>query len=308
MTSSRQRHQVAVVIVAYNSAGTIRDCLAGVLDHSLATKVIVVDNSQDSATSKIVISVGEADSRVTYISAPRNLGFAGGCNLGAEHVTNSPFIAFINPDVSLNMPLDDLVDVAKASDVAIVAARLTSSRDKAGVNARPRATITRELLNALVGTRAYRINLSLCPRVGTIGRRVDQLDGALLVMETEVFHALGGFDERFELYYEDVDICVRAGFLGGCVLLDVQCGTHVGGVSSSSVSALAFCLLKVSRVRYLRKHYAFPGVGLLAALIACLEFVTRSVGRKSEGAVARRQALTLQLTEVRRPGSANLLR
>jgi GT2 family glycosyltransferase len=136
---------------------------------------------------------------------------------------------------------------------------------------------------------------------------VGQLDGALLVVNRHVFWRLGGFDERFELYYEDVDFCRTARTLGGCVISSTTWGVHEGGASFRSDPWPAFAVLRISRLRYFRK----VGIGLLPGpahlALSVLELAARTVTRRPEGHRARWSSLRVQARELRRPGSIWLL-
>jgi N-acetylglucosaminyl-diphospho-decaprenol L-rhamnosyltransferase len=135
---------------------------------------------------------------------------------------------------------------------------------------------------------------------------VDQVDGALLMTSRAFFERLGGFDERYELYFEDVDLCDRAR-ADGSVLLDTrQFGVHAGGASAKRAASAAYCVFRVSRVRY----FAAKGGRLraLAALAVCVaEVAVRTVTRQPESLGVRLRALRLATRETVRPGSVAVL-
>ena len=113
--------------------------------------------------------------------------------------------------------------------------------------------------------------------------RVDQVSGALLLVRRRDFARLNGFDARFELYYEDVDLCSRAAALGGCVFVPVRWGRHVGGASAAAAAGPAYVAGRLSRMRYLRKHAPGRVTGAALLAMAGLEVVARTVARGSEG-------------------------
>jgi GT2 family glycosyltransferase len=117
---------------------------------------------------------------------------------------------------------------------------------------------------------------------------------------------LDGFDERFELYFEDVDLCERAR-MQGSVLMDTRLyGHHAGGASSKQVGAKSFCVYRISRARYFRKRWHRWG-SPAAILVAVLELVFRSLTLQPEGWATRARALRLTLREVAKPGSVQVL-
>jgi N-acetylglucosaminyl-diphospho-decaprenol L-rhamnosyltransferase len=142
------------------------------------------------------------------------------------------------------------------------------------------------------------------PDSGTVP--VPQVDGAFLMADRSFLELLGGFDERFELYFEDVDICDRAR-VHGRVLLDTRrFGSHAGGGSSRTVAAVSYCVFRVSRVRYFAKRGGRPAA-LAAVLIALAEVVARTVTRMPEGWRVRTRGLWLSAREAWRPGTVEVL-
>jgi GT2 family glycosyltransferase len=212
-------------------------------------------------------------------------------------------IAFVNPDVVLHHTLTSLWKLEGGINASIVAAHLLPSEGERPPNARPEATLFRELLKALIGSRAY----ALPPTRSAALERVAQVDGALMMIPRTTFDVLGGFDSQFELYYEDVDLCWRANSLGGVYFTGSPWGMHEGGVSSVGAGHFAYCAGRVSRVRYLRKRYPRRLTGIWACGIAVVEFLARSAARSPEGIKTRATGLRLQLAEVGRPGSVQLL-
>jgi GT2 family glycosyltransferase len=292
---------VGVVVVAYRSAATIAACVRSCLDDPAVAALVVVDNAADDATAQVVRSVG--DDRVAYL-ASTNRGFAAGCNAGAAALSEPvEWLAFVNPDVELERGLGELVGMPEVARACVVGAHVESPRSPGVPSARRGVTVRRELAKAVAGSRAYAME-----PLGDKAVRVDQVSGALLLVRRRDFARLEGFDERFELYYEDVDLCARATALGGCVFVARRWGRHVGGASASAAAGPAYVAGRLSRMRYLRKHSPRPVTGVALLAMAGLEAVARTVARGREGDAARRAALRAQGREWRRPGSVRALR
>ncbi len=185
----------------------------------------------------------------------------------------------------------------------VVGAHVESPRSPGVPSARHGVTVRGELAKAVVGSRAYALE-----SLGDKPVRVDQVSGALLLVRRRDFARLNGFDERFELYYEDVDLCSRAAALGGCVFVPARWGRHVGGASAAAAAGPPYIASRLSRMRYLRKHAPGPVTGAALLAMAGLEVVARTVARSSEGGAARVAALRAQAREWRRPGSVRALR
>lgn len=300
---------IAAVVVAYNSASCIRRCLDAILMDPLVTQIAVVDNSDDPTTAGHVADVGRTTTggRVVYLASGENLGFAAGSNAGVRATIPTTHIAFVNPDVELTMPLSDLARALDASGAALISAGLDPIRRPRGFhNRRHRFTLAREFAKATLGTRFSVEKIpSDCPP-GHIA--ADQVDGALMVMRRATFDQLGGFDERFELYYEDVDLCRRAAGIGGCLFLPVRAGSHLAGTSAATAPQTAYAVLRISRARMIRAAYG-DGLVTSAAIVflALSELVARSATRRSESMSVRLQSVRQQWDEVRRPGSVRIL-
>jgi GT2 family glycosyltransferase len=295
-------HVIHVVVVAYKSAGLLGRCLAPLLADQGVAQVVVVDNASDAATEAVCSSVPPGDRpRVRYVSMS-NVGYARAVNAGASlRRGDTTHVVILNPDVALTRSLSDLVERAAGRSWTI----LTALLDQGGgcLNVRPMADLRRELLSAAMGSRAYRLTrLSTAP--GGI-QPVPQIDGSLMVLPADEFAALGGLDERFELYFEDVDLCCRANTRDGCWAVNDMWGTHVGGASSAVSGTGPYAALHASRTKFLRKRY-----GVAAIPVVVLAAVVELVARLAAG-THRREALAAgfaaQLRELVRPGSRRYL-
>lgn len=293
--------------MAYRSADTIADCLVPLLADPAVASVVVIDNADDADCRRVVDGIAQDDPRVRY-AALGNIGFARGCNEGVARLDRTDVVAFVNPDVSLSRGLGELAAYLETTRATIVSARLLTGADPGHLNARPHTSWSRELAGALVGRdRAYRLPAATRSAPEDEAVRVSQPDGALMLLRRTDFDQLGGFDERFELYYEDVDLAARAERLGGSVLVKRTWGTHLGGASQATAAQMAFCAITVSRVRYLAKRYGRPVGSVAAGAVALAEFAVRSATRRREGQPARNAALVMQAHELRRPRSVAVL-
>ena len=299
---------VGVVIVAFNSSESIAECVTSCLADPAVATAVVVDNANEASCRSIVETIAAHDPRVRYLASD-NVGFSRGCNLGVERIGSCDTFAFINPDVKVTRSLGELAARLDESRYAIVSGRLVVPERPGDVNARHLVSIGRELLAALIGgDRAYGVtSVSAIP---THGQEVEvgQVAGAMLLISRSHFERLQGFDEQFELYYDDVDLSARAIDLGGSLFINEEWGIHHGGKSAATVSGLAYCVGTISRARYLRKRYGegiLTSIGVLA--VACAELVLRSLTHRREGQTARNQAFRLQLRELKHAGSVQVL-
>ena len=297
-----QPADVAAIVVAYLSADHLRQGLPTLLADPSIARVVVVDNSADD-DSRLVCEqlAAQADGRLSYL-AGANVGFARGCNAGAA-LCADPFLLFINPDVLLERAIGPLKKPLGDGRAAISAGLLLTP--PAGLNIKPLASPRTELRRSFLGASRRGRSAPVLEDGGWL--RAPQLDGAFLLMTQEIWKKLGGFDERFELYYEDVDLCRRAAALGGCVAdAGDYFGRHSGGASFERGRSRAYLAMRVSRIRYLRKHFGGAGV-LCGAVVGLIEWLSRTVSRQPEGGTTRAAAVAVQFRELRRPGSVWVL-
>ncbi|WP_200877997.1 glycosyltransferase family 2 protein [Burkholderia paludis] len=274
------RRALSILIVTYNSAGEIGaqlDALRADADRD-DWQVIVLDNASADGTADLV---EQRHPWVTLVRSPRNLGFAAGNNLAARHADGA-LLLLLNPDAE---PAPGAVRAGVARmqarpDVGVAGARLTGGDGGDQPSARMFPSVLNDAL-AVSGLSAR------YPRSRFFGRAdrtwcdpaapacVDWVPGAFALIRRDLFCRLGGFDERFFLYYEEVDLCRRVKQCGFevCYWPDLVV-RHVGGVSARSVTRStgeafsgAGAQLTLWRMRsamlYYRKHH-----GLSAAWLA----------------------------------------
>lgn len=295
---------IGAVIVAYNSAQDISDCVGGCLADPAVRRVIVVDNSNDAATERAVASLGDTEA-VEYLPAPRNLGYAQAANLGANRLLKLPeltHIAIVNPDLSLSSAISGVLGQVGDRNFSVLSADINDLSEE--THARYATTAGTELKKALFGASSVRCVPR--PRLGQV-LEVPEVSGALMVLRAETFAELDGFDERFELYYEDVDLCQRAVQLAPLLFVGMPIGLHSGGASYKAAMGPAYRAFRVSRLRFLRKRYGIALGGLLGVAFAALELTSRSVTRQPEGLRCRWRSFGDQLREARHPGSVSTL-
>jgi N-acetylglucosaminyl-diphospho-decaprenol L-rhamnosyltransferase len=302
-----QAGMIDVVIVNWNSGGDLARCIAALAGNAgagLLAHIIVVDNGSGDGSAQVT---GDGAVPLTIDRAGRNLGFAAASNRGAAQ-GKAPYILFLNPDTEIH---DGALAAALQDfgpDIGLVGLRLldAAGRTQRGCSRFPTALgfWLRALgLDRLSGFAAYAPFMQDWPHEDS--RRVDQLMGACLLMPRELFAALAGFDERFFLYYEDVDLALRALRHGRGSWFEARgTVTHIGGGSSRRVPARRLSLSLASRLAYARKHF---GIGGFVSVVLCtllvepwtrLAFAALRHGPGAAGAVIAGYALLLK------PGSA----
>lgn len=281
------------MVVTYQSAHTVSRLLAAVrrcYDEALLDTIIVDNNSTDGTRQLI-----EAESGWARIVLPdRNNGFARGCNIGLEHVT-TPYVAFINPDAILDaQTLRTMLQFMETHPSAgIVGPAIIEGAEDGETQLQvtgKRLTPARMLRAALPLRRAANALYPIIP--GSEPKRTEWVCGAVFMARTRLMRHLNGFDPRFFLYWEEMDLCRRAEQAGFEIwALGTAVARHIGGASSTSDNArIGNCIAKhyfQSRYYYMAKHH-----GRAAAIGAELaEFLLLSIGAIFDLARGRRSRL-----------------
>lgn len=261
--TSRRLAKVGVVIVTHESATTIRQALGALPVESLAG-VVVVDNASTDPTANLV----RGHRGVMLIALGENLGFGTGCNRGAAALPDSAeLVLFLNPDAVIEgRDLATLVEYLEDHPrCGLVAPRLfregaalTSAGGPASL-----ATEIRLVAPAPVGRRLpVRRFPAAYDRTGPVG----YVEGACFLARRDVLGAIGGFDERFFLFYEELDLARRLEAVGRTVDLCAEAAAeHLVAVSRASTPNGARPHLLASAERYLRKWHGLPAVATYRA-------------------------------------------
>ena len=265
---------VHVVIVNWNSGAQLRECLqsfAAVADDDVAARVTVIDNASTDGSSEGL----EASVPLAVVRNADNRGFGAACNQGAAG-SEADFLLFLNPDTRL-MPgsFAEPVRYLRAHEnkrVGIVGIQLVDADGRVARNT-ARAPTAWSMVGNSVGFDRLAPRL-FPPHFVTEWahdqtRTVDQVMGAFFLVRRSLFEALGGFDERFFVYYEDLDFSVRARAQGWqSVYLSTAQAFHRGQGTTEGATARRTFYFCRSRILYARKH--FGALGALAVTLATL--------------------------------------
>lgn len=245
--------RVDVVVVSYNSRAHVRGCvepLAGVQ----GIRVVVVDNASSDGCLETI-----ADLPVDRIARPVNSGFAAGCNAGWR-AGDAPAVLLLNPDARIDLAsIGRLLDVlAEAPQVGAVAPKILASDGELEPSQRRfpavRSTWARALfLHRIFPAAAWTSELVLGDAAYAAPASPDWVSGACLLLRRSALEAIGGLDEGFFLYGEDIDLARRLRDADYDIRFEpAAVATHAGGASGPRASLLP--VLALSRLRYLRKH------------------------------------------------------
>jgi GT2 family glycosyltransferase len=282
------RLRTTILIVGYRAYAELERCLASVAVHEPHVPVVVLDNAADESRGRVVTA---RYPRVTYVPNATNDGFAAGVNAAARRAGPGP-VLLLNPDCALTGPvvhqLEAVLDAHPT--VGIVGGVLLEPEGALQKSARrfPDATTaiagrTSWLSRHLPGNALSRRNLSGRPSGPT---PVDWVTGAFALIRRETFDALGGFDPRFFLYWEDADFCRRARAAGWSTMYaPTPAVVHRTARSSAFVPVRALWAFHRSAWRYYWKHGSWlaRGAGPLVAAGLLGRFLLKLSGHLSAG-------------------------
>lgn len=265
---------LAVVTVSYNSSAQLEPFLASIAAQSgRPAQVVIADNaSADVARSRVIADA----SGVRLLELHENRGYGGAVNAAVASLPSSVTEVLIsNPDVEL-LP-DSLAVLSASMDldpmVGAVGPLILNADGTVYPSARNLPSLRTGIGHALFSrswptnpwTRSYRAE-----RAVEVERRdAGWLSGSCLLVRRSAFEEIGGFDEGYFMYFEDVDLGYRLGRAGWKNRYEPSTSvTHVGGLSTMNESARMLRAHHESALRYLRQAYPGP---LLAPLRWSLE-------------------------------------
>ncbi len=283
--------QVDIVIVNWNAGALLARCLDSIAAHGAGRvgRVVVVDNASRDGSEQAA-DLGRPGLDMLLVRNTANRGFGAACNQGAA-LGQAGFILFLNPDAALRPgTLDLLLDVLHrpdGEDVGIVGPRLLAQDGSTHRSCARLPSLSRLVLEP---TGLDRLLPGLIPPHFMVewdhldDRDVPQVMGAALMVRRSTFGDLGGFDERFFVYYEDVDLCRRAWGAGWrCRHVAGATADHLGQGTTRQAVAMRGVLLARSRISYAAKHF-----GSAAALLVCLSVLLVEPWSRTALGIARR--------------------
>lgn len=267
---------VCIVIVNYRTAGLAIDCIESISKQRMdpsACRVVVVDNgSGDGSVAQLERAVTEHawHAWVCIVDSKRNGGFAFGNNRGIEAAlrgTNLPdYFLLLNPDtVACDDAIRSLVDFMDTRrDVGIAGSLLTNAGGGVECSAHNAPSPLGEFVS---GARLGFLSRLLPDRVVTppmreVAHECDWVSGASMIVRRELVESLGGLDEGFFLYFEEVDFCSRARRAGWKVWFVPQSRVaHLEGAATGirQPGRRRASYWYDSRRRYFVKHFGVAG-------------------------------------------------
>ncbi len=270
--------ELALIIVNRNGRDYLGDCLGSVKAASAGRdwETMVVDNASDDGSPDLV---ARDHPDVRLVRSGGNVGFAR-ANNDAWRRTRAPFVLFLNPDTKIVGPALDVLlrTLRERGDAGACGPLLVRGDGAAQVSFGGRVGFFRELVQKAALNAYYRRRLRRSRRL----RDVFWVSGACLLARREALEQVGGFDEDFFLYFEDIDLCARLRDRGWKILFAPQAEVvHLGGGATSAFARSRYEYRR-SQILYYRKHGSALSRSLLRGYLR-LSFAGLGLRRRLKG-------------------------
>jgi len=189
------------IVVNFNTAKLTRDCVTSILTNTVESQreIIVIDNA--SADDGVVLLKKEFGSQIKLIANSVNGGFAAANNIGAR-IASGDFLFFLNSDTIIESNIVSHLELLFKNNhkLGVVAPRLRLANGQPQLFAYGRfPNLVSVVFNKIWSLRFLKKTGQFMP--------VDWVSGAALIIRKEIFESIGGWDEKYFLYFEDVDLC-----------------------------------------------------------------------------------------------------
>lgn len=248
--------KLSILIVNWNSKDYLRKCLLSIrsVRGALEPQIVVVDGgSFDGCADLVANEFPEVD----FIQSPDNIGFGRSNNLGFQEVTGEA-VLLLNPDTELHAgTLDELMNgLLELPHAGLIGARLLNSDRSlqlSSVHSLPtpwNAAVDSDWLRR----RWWRLK---GPPPGAKPVEVEAVSGACMLLRSEVFRRLGGFDPRYFMYAEDMDLCLKVRRSGLKIYHVPQALVlhHGGGSSKTQFSRFSVVMIREALASYFQFNF-----------------------------------------------------
>lgn len=238
----------SIIIVNFNTKNLLKNCLSSIFNNYKSSdfEIIVVDNnSQDSSVTMLKNEF--ADNKIKLITNNRNIGFGAANNQGAT-MARGEYLFFLNSDTIIKenilIPLRHFLD--SYENIGIIAPKLLledGSEQQHAYGGFP-------TLFSVIADKFKKKKIK-----NSQPFEADWISGAALIIKRDIFNKINGFDEKFFMYFEDIDLCKRVKDLGYKVMVFPKIAViHLGGKSLNKFSKRKEYYYK-SQDYYYKKHY-----------------------------------------------------
>ena len=281
--------KLSAVVIAWNGMKFLPDCLRTLRDdlQGISHEIIVVDNGSTDGTTEFVTKEYPS---VRLIRHSANLGFAKAVNVGVG-ASSGEYVLLLNQDIRVRpgMIASLLTRIESDRTIGVIGPKFVGFDGKTQQSARAFPSMRHVWYDALLLSRLFRRHREFASwRMGWFDHEseceVDQPMGAALLIRRKVIEKVGMFDERFPIFFNDVDFCRRVKEEGYKLLYfpEAVIEHYVGGSTRQFPARMKWKSHR-SMYRYLAKYakwYQYPllwltGIVLLLGVIPAILFSFR---------------------------------
>ncbi|MBA3653661.1 MAG: glycosyltransferase family 2 protein [Actinobacteria bacterium] len=260
------------VVVNFNAGSHLINCVESLMRGGV-DRIVVVDNgSSDGSTARLAASNPD----VVVVATGANLGYGGGVNRGLDRVDDE-YVLVLNPDVVVDADAVKVLAAALDADrrVGIVGPRIDEADGTLYPSARAFPRLGDAIGHAFVGLvtteNPYSRHYLMTDAIHSGARDVDWVSGACFLARRSTLAEIGGFDDDYFMYLEDVDLCWRAGRVGWRVRYEPGARvTHVQGVSTKQAPYRMLAAHHRSLLQYWWRTTSWSGRLLAPVVVAGL--------------------------------------
>ncbi len=280
-----------IIIVNWNSGSLLSNCVSSINnalnDSFVLNRITIVDNA---SSDNSIDGIEKIDLQLTLIKNSENLGFAKACNQGAKN-SEADFLLFLNPDTrlfenSLAEPIKFMMD-KENNEIGIIGVQMVDDENNISRTC-SRFPILFSFVYMSLGLN--RIFPNIFPNQFMTewdhnnSQVVDQVIGAFFFVRKNLFQKLNGFDERFFVYFEEVDFSIRAKQIGyKSYFLTTAQIYHKGGGTSEKVKADRLFYILNSKLLFSKKHFSWVSFIVIALTTILIEPFVRILGALLKG-------------------------
>ncbi len=288
--------ELSIIIVNWNVRDLLDKCLASLQRADVAADVILVDSASSDGS---VALVREKYPTVRLLPQTENIGFTRGNNLGLAQARGD-YILLLNPDTEVSpAALSQLLAFMRARPAVGIVGPHTLNSDGSHQSTRRRfpnllTGIFESTWLAAWAPPAIERHYRMLDTADAAIMEADWVQGSALLLRRAVYADIGGLDEGFVMYSEELDFCRRAKsagwqvwYHGGAFI------THHGGKSSEQAATAKQIHFHSSKLRYFRKHHGY-GPYLILRVVLLLQFLWQLALESVKGALGHKRALRAQ--------------
>ncbi|NOT82163.1 MAG: glycosyltransferase family 2 protein [Gallionella sp.] len=275
-----ERKALSIIIVNWNAGIQLAVVVNSISQYhqGLVSSVVIVDNASTDDSLAQVEMLQNLPFKLQIVRNTDNCGFGVACNRGAA-LAKSEFVLFLNPDTrlfenSLPVPLAFMQKPIN-QNVGVVGIQLIDEQSCIAHSCARFPSLGMFAAQAIGFNRLPRLrhlNMHMTDWEHNETRAVDHVIGAYYLMRHSIFETLGGFDERYFVYLEDLDLSLRAHQSGyqSVYLADAQ-AFHAGGGTSRQVKTQRLFYSLRSRLLFGFKHFPKHQAWLLLLITYIIE-------------------------------------